>query len=209
VIASAPRMSDHLCDECRDHFDALQRYLDALSVPYRLDPHLVRGLDYYTRTVFEVQPRGGGAQSTIGAGGRYDGLIEELGGKPTPGIGFATGIERIVLNMKRHKAPVPPASTPAVYVAHQGPAARTEATRLSGLLRREGVATTMAVGERSLRSQMRQANTMGAAYVLILGEEELVKGTVQVRKMADGSQQQVAAEEIVPFLNAALAPPER
>jgi len=106
--------------------------------------------------------------------------------------------------MKRHKAPVPPAPAPEVYVAHQGPAARTEATRLAGLLRREGVATTMAVGERSLRSQMRQANTMGAAYVLILGEEELVKGTVQVRKMADGSQQQVAAGELVAFLRGAF-----
>ena len=206
VIASAPQMSDYLCDECRDHFDALQRYLDALSVPYRLDPHLVRGLDYYTRTVFEVQPRGGGAQSTIGAGGRYDGLIEELGGKPTPGIGFATGIERIVLNMKRHKAPVPPAPAPEVYVAHQGPAARTEATRLASLLRREGVAATMAVGERSLRSQMRQANTLGAVYVLILGEEELASETVQVRKMADGSQQQMEEGEAVAFLRRARLP---
>jgi len=197
-------MSDHLCDECRDHFDALRRYLDALSVPYRLDPHLVRGLDYYTRTVFEVQPRGGGAQSTIGAGGRYDGLIEELGGRPTPGIGFATGIERIVLNMKRHKAPVPPEPTPEVYVAHQSPQAQAEAVRLAGLLRRNGIAATMAVGERSLRSQMRQANTMGAAYVVILGEEELVKGTVQVRKMADGSQREVAAGEIAAFLRGAL-----
>ena len=106
--------------------------------------------------------------------------------------------------MKRHKAPVPPASTPEVYVAHQVPAARTEATRLAGLLRREGVAATMAVGERSLRSQMRQANTMGAVYVLILGEDELVKGTVQVRKMTDGSQRELAAEEIAAFLRSAL-----
>jgi histidyl-tRNA synthetase len=204
VIASAPRMGDHLCDECRDHFDALCGYLDALSVPYRLDPHLVRGLDYYTRTVFEILPRGGGAQSTIGAGGRYDGLIEELGGRPTPGIGFATGIERIVLNMKRHKAPVPPAPAPEVYVAHQGPRARAEAVRLAGLLRRNGVAATMAVGERSLRSQMRQANSTGAAYVLILGEEEMAGGTVQARKMADGSQREVAAGEIAAFLRAAL-----
>ncbi len=204
VIASAPRMSDHLCDECRDHFDALCGYLDALSVPYRLDPHLVRGLDYYTRTVFEIQPRGGGAQSTIAAGGRYDDLIEELGGRPTPAIGFATGIERIVLNMKRHKSPVPPQPAPDVYVAHQGPRARAEAVRLAGLLRREGIAATMAVGERSLRSQMRQANTMGAAYVLILGEEELAKGTVQVRKMADGSQREVASGEIAALLRGAL-----
>src|SRR4030042_4294897 len=106
--------------------------------------------------------------------------------------------------MKRHKVAVPPEPTPEVYVAHQGPRARAEAVRLTGLLRRNGIAATMAVGERSLRSQMRQANTMGAAYVVILGEEELVKGTVQVRKMADGSQQEVATGEIAAFLRSAL-----
>ena len=203
VISAAPKMSDQLCDECRDHFDALCRYLDALSIPYKIDPHLVRGLDYYTRTVFEVQPRGGGQQSTIGAGGRYDGLIEELGGKPTPGIGFATGIERIVLNMKKHKATVAPPIAPEVYVAHQNAKARAEAVRLVSRLRREGIAATMAMGDRSLKSQMRQANTVGAAYALILGEEELATGTVQVRKMADGSQRQLPQSEAVEFLRGA------
>ena len=124
VIAGAPSIVDYLCDDCRRHFDDLRRYLDALDIPYELTPHLVRGLDYYTRTVFEIQPRGGGAQSTIGAGGRYDDLIEELGGKPTPATGFATGIERIVLNMKQQKASIRSGATPQVYVAHQGESRR-------------------------------------------------------------------------------------
>ena len=160
----------------------------------------MRGLDYYTRTVFEIQPRGGGAQSTIGAGGRYDGLIEELGGPPTPAMGFATGIERIVLNMKQRKAPVPPATTPQVYVAHQGAAARLEAMKLASLLRREGVPAVMATGERSLKSQMRQANALGAAWVAILGERELAAGTVQLRNMADAGQRELPRSEAIDFL---------
>jgi histidyl-tRNA synthetase len=190
-------MSDYLCDDCRDHFAALRRYLDALDIPYRLDPHLVRGLDYYTRTVFEIQPRGGGAQSTIGAGGRYDGLIEELGGKPTPAMGFATGIDRIVLNLKQQQTDVPPAPSPCAYVACQTPTARDAAVRLASLLRREGIATVLAAGDRSLKSQMRQASTLGAAWVLILGERELAGGTVQLRNMADAGQRQVTESEAV------------
>jgi histidyl-tRNA synthetase len=200
VIATAPSIIDYLCDDCRRNFDDLCRYLDALDIPYELTPHLVRGLDYYTRTVFEVQPRGGGAQSTIGAGGRYDALIEELGGKPTPATGFATGIERIVLNMKLQKASVPTATTPQVYVAHQGVEARVEAFKLASLLRREGVSTVVATGERSLKSQMRQANALGAAWVAILGERELAAGTVQLRNMADAGQRELLQPEAVEFL---------
>jgi histidyl-tRNA synthetase len=200
VIATAPSIIDYLCDDCRRHFDDLRRYLDALDIPYDLTPHLVRGLDYYTRTVFEVQPRGGGAQSTIGAGGRYDALIEELGGKPTPATGFATGIERIVLNMKQQKASVPPAATPLVYVAHQGTETRVEAFKLASLLRREGVSSVVATGERSLKSQMRQANALGAAWAAILGKRELAAGSVQLRNMADASQRELAQTEAVDFL---------
>jgi histidyl-tRNA synthetase len=203
VIATAPSIVDYLCDDCRKHFDDLRRYLSALGIPYELTPHLVRGLDYYTRTVFEVQPRGGGAQSTIGAGGRYDGLIEEIGGKPTPATGFATGIERIVLNMKQQKAPVASASRPQVYVAHQGEAARVEAFKLASLLRREGVPAVVGTGERSLRSQMRQANALGAAWAAILGERELAAGTVQLRNMADASQQEMPQPEVASFVTEA------
>ena len=200
VIASAPSIVDCLCDDCRRHFDDLCRYLDALDIPYELTPHLVRGLDYYTRTVFEVQPIGGGAQSTIGAGGRYDGLIEELGGRPTPATGFATGIERIVLNMKQQNVSVPPPTKLKVYIAFQTTEARVEAFKLASLLRREGVSTVAATGERSLKSQMRQADSLGAAWVAILGERELAAGTVQLRNMADAGQRELPQAEAVQFL---------
>jgi histidyl-tRNA synthetase len=170
-----------------------------------VEPHLVRGLDYYTRTVFEIQPRGGGTQSTVGAGGRYDRLIEELGGKRTPAIGFAAGIERIVRNMKRQKVPVPPQPAPDVYVAYQVDEAKTVALTLAGRLRREGIAAVVATGERSLRSQMRQANALGARYAVIIGAEELARGTAQVRRMEDGAQQETPREQIITFLRDAAA----
>ncbi|MDI6858586.1 MAG: histidine--tRNA ligase [Dehalococcoidia bacterium] len=208
VIASAPSILDYLCPACREHFDSLRRYLDALGVPYEIEPRLVRGLDYYTRTVFEIQPRGGGAQSTVGAGGRYDRLIEELGGRRTPGIGFAAGIERIVLNMKRQKAPVPPQPTPDVYVAYQVKEAKTEALALAARLRREGVSAVVATGGRSLRAQMRHADALKARWAVILGQRELAAGTVQLRNMTDASQRELTREEAVAFLGRAAADPQ-
>ncbi len=200
IVAGAPSIVDYLCDACAAHFADVRRFLDALAIPYDLTPHLVRGLDYYTRTVFEIQPRGGGAQSTIGAGGRYDYLIEELGGPPTPAIGFATGIERIILNMKEQKVAAAPPDAPDAYVAFQGPAARVEALKLADALRREGVPTLLATGERSLKSQMRQADALGAKWVLILGERELAAGTVQLRNMADAGQRELPLPEAVSLL---------
>lgn len=205
VIASAPSILDYLCPACREHFDSLRRYLDALGVPYEVEPRLVRGLDYYTRTVFEVQPRGGGAQSTVGAGGRYDRLIEELGGRRTPGIGFAAGIERIVLNMKRQRAPVPPQSTPDVYVAYQIKEAKTAALVLAARLRREGLSAIVATGGRSLRAQMRHADALKAKWAAILGQRELAAGTVQLRNMTDASQRELTPDEAVAFLGGAAA----
>src|SRR5262249_31660599 len=119
IAAAAPRIIDVLCEPCAAHFAALRGYLDELGIPYQIDPRMVRGLDYYTRTVFEIQPEDVGGQSTIAAGGRYDGLVQELGGKPTPGIGYATGIERIVINLKRMGIEPAPPPAPTVYIAYQ------------------------------------------------------------------------------------------
>jgi histidyl-tRNA synthetase len=193
VIAGAPAMTDHLCDECAAHFADLCSYLDAAGISATLNPRLVRGLDYYTRTVFEITPPEEGAQSTIGGGGRYDGLIELLGGKPTPGIGFGTGIERIILNLKRQGVRLPEPKAPQVYVAVQAPAARAAAFRLASELRLAGVATLLAGGERSLKAQMRAADAHGAAYVAILGEREMRDGLVTLKNLADGTQTTVAA----------------
>lgn len=200
VIAGAPAITEFLCDDCAAHFEALRRYLDGLGIAHKLNARLVRGLDYYTRTVFEFQPARDGAQSTVGAGGRYDGLIELLGGPPTPGIGFGTGFERIILNLKRQGVKPPGETGPLVYVAHQSEGARQEALRLASLLRRQLVPAIVAVGERSLKSQMRQAGGLGVAYTVILGEREMAAGTVLVKSMADGSQRDLPPQEALDFL---------
>ena len=191
IIAGAPPFTDYLCSECASHFQEIRSYLEALAIPYSLNPRLVRGLDYYTRTVFEIQPPQEGAQNTVGAGGRYDDLIEEMGGRPTPAIGFATGIERIIVNLKRAKVPIPAPARPAVFIVYQTAAARSAAVSLASDLRQAGIAAVMAVGRRSLKAQMRQADAAGVLYAAILGKEELATGTVILRRMEDGQQERV------------------
>jgi len=185
----APQSTDYLCDECRDHWSKLSTYLNAMSLPYTVDHRLVRGLDYYTRTVFEIQPLDVGGQSTIVGGGRYDGLITELGGRPTPGIGFATGIERLTLNLKRGDVPVPDEPSPSYLVANVGENARTAALELAVGLRRAGVGAILSSGSRGLRGQMRQANALNIPYVLVLGDDEISRGEVVVRDMAASTQE--------------------
>ncbi len=185
----APQSTDYLCDDCRGHWEKLSTYLDAMNLPYTVDHRLVRGLDYYTRTVFEIQPLDVGGQSTIVGGGRYDGLITELGGRPTPGIGFATGIERLTLNLKRDDVPVPDEPSPRYLVANVGDNARTAALELAVRLRRAGVGAILSSGSRGLRGQMRQANALGIPYALILGDDEIAKGEVVVRDMTASTQQ--------------------
>ena len=189
IIAGAPAFSDYLCDACRDHFARLRGHLDDVGIPYRLNPRLVRGLDYYTRTVFEIEPKEAGGQSSLGGGGRYDGLIEQLGGKPTPGIGFGTGIERIIINLKRQEVPLPEQPALEVYVAYQTPAARSVAFRLASDLRRAGVSSVVASGERSLKAQMRHADNLKANRVAIIGERELADGTVTLKELREGGGQ--------------------
>jgi len=193
----APQATDYLCDECREHWDKLSTYLDAMNLPYTVDHRLVRGLDYYTRTVFEIQPLDVGGQSTIVGGGRYDGLITELGGRPTPGIGFATGIERLTLNLKRDDVPVPDEPSPRYLVANVGDNARTAALELAVRLRRAGVGAILSSGSRGLRGQMRQANALGIPYALILGDDEIAKGEVVVRDMTASTQQSRALAEFL------------
>ncbi len=197
VIQGAPRITDHLCDACRDHFDALRGYLEALGITYVVTPTLVRGLDYYTRTVFEFVPPGEGAQSTVGGGGRYDILMEALGGPPTPGIGFGTGIERIILNLKRLGIEPPPTRPPDVYVAHASPAARAEALRLADDVRRAGLSAVVGSAARSLKSQFRHADALHVRHVVVLGDAELARGVVTLRSLIDGVQREVPRGEVV------------
>ncbi len=193
---SAPKSIDYLCPECAEHFSRLKRYLELLNLPFVVNHHLVRGLDYYTRTVFEIQPEGGGAQSTIVGGGRYDDLIEELGGKPTPALGFAAGIERIILNLKKQKVAIPPLPKPQVFIAYLGDEAKDEAIKLASTLRRAGIGVIEALGDKSLKAQLRQANNLGARYAVIIGEEEVKTGTVILRDMTSAKQKSVPVKEL-------------
>ena len=185
----APRSTDHLCHDCRQHWEKLATYLDVMNLPYTVDHRLVRGLDYYTRTVFEIQPPDAGGQSTICGGGRYDGLITQLGGRPTPGIGFATGMERLTLNLKRRETPIPDEPSPQYLVANVGENARPAALELAVKLRRAGVSAILSSGARGLRGQMRQANALNIPYALILGDDEIAQGAVVVRDMTASTQQ--------------------
>jgi len=200
---SAPRSTDYLCPQCDEHFNRLKRYLSLLDLPFEVNHCLVRGLDYYTRTVFEVQPEEEGAQSTLGGGGRYDDLIEELGGKPTPAIGFATGIERIILNLKKQNVPIPPLPGPQVFLANIGDEARDEAIKLAATLRKKGIGVIEAVGSKSLKAQLRQANTLGIRHAVIIGEQEVKTATVILRDMTTAQQKTVP----LPQLEGLLASP--
>ena len=206
LIAAAPPILEHLCADCAAHFALLRGYLDMLGRPYTLNHRLVRGLDYYTKTVFEVWAAGIGAQGAVCGGGRYDGLAEALGGPPTPGVGVAVGLERIILVMKEQGLDIPALPTPAVFLAHLGPLAQREAVRLADVLRQAGVTTWLAFGERGLKSQLREAGKRCARYVVILGEDELARGVAAVRDMQAGDQREVQLTELVTWLQRQTGP---
>jgi len=208
IIAGAPRLPDYLCDDCRDHFDALKRNLEALGVPYVLDDRLVRGLDYYTRTTFEMLPaEAGGQQSALGGGGRYDGLAELLGGPPTPGIGFGTGIERLIINLKREvergaELSLETDPQPTLFIAHLTPEAATVALTLARRVREQGLVALVGGEGRSLKAQMRHADAKGARYAAIIGADELAAGEVTLREMSSHDERRVRIEDVA----AAVAP---
>ncbi|HNT74202.1 MAG TPA: histidine--tRNA ligase [Anaerolineae bacterium] len=188
IIAGAPKMLEHLCGECAAHFTKLRGYLEHLGKPHTINPRLVRGLDYYTKTVFEVWAEGIGAQAAVCGGGRYDGLIELLGGHPTPGVGFAAGMERAVMVMQAQHIAVPPLPAPLVFIAFLGDATARHAAQLLRALRQAGLGAQIAMGG-SLRSQLRQADKSAARFTLIVGEDEIAQDVVTLRDMATGEQE--------------------
>ena len=204
IIPGAPHSTDFLCQECQGHFSTLLGYLDRLGRPYTLNHRLVRGLDYYTKTVFEVWAEGIGAQNAVCGGGRYDVLAESLGGPHVPGVGFGSGLERIILTMKGQGVQVPPLSQPQVMILYLGQEPKEAALQLANELRVAGIRTDTSFGDRSLRAQLRQADRMGVAYACILGEEEMRAGLVAVKDMVAGGQRSVAKESILGWLKAHL-----
>lgn len=196
----APSASDHLCDECREHFAGVRTQLDALAIPYEVDPTIVRGLDYYSRTAFEVIHPGLGAKDVIMGGGRYDGLAEMLGGPSTPGIGFGSGLERLLLALGDSDA----RPGPDLYVAAASPEARDPAFALAIEARRAGLSAEIDYSQRSLKAQMKAANRLGTRVVALIGEDEQKANTVTLRNMVTGDQTSVSRAEAIPAIKKIL-----
>ncbi len=196
VVANAPLLSDYLCGVCREHFDMVKSYLDELEIDYHEDPYVVRGLDYYCRTAFEFTAGGLGAQNAIGGGGRYDYLAEEIGGAATPGIGFALGMDRIIIALEAQEVTVPTAAPVDVYLTVLGDAAMPITLKLAQELRENGVKTDLEFKGRGLRAQMKTANRLNAQYVVMIGEDEINNAAATVRDMGSGDQQSVAFQQL-------------
>jgi histidyl-tRNA synthetase len=197
ALEAAPRLADHLCPACAAHHDRVQECLAVQGISFIPDHTLVRGMDYYTRTTFEFQSSLLGAQSGVGGGGRYDDLVEAIGGPATPGVGFGTGLERILLALSRSGAAPPGAPRPVVYLVALTPEARREAFALAHELRGRGVAADLDYMNRSVKGQMKQAGRSGARYAFIIGEQELTDRVVTVRDLVSGDEKAVPGAEAV------------
>ncbi len=202
IAEAAPKSTDFLGVAAKKHWDDLITLLDLHGISYELDHKLVRGLDYYTRTVFEIQPLDGGPQSTICAGGRYDGLIETLGGAHTPAIGWAAGVDRMILNLQIESNQNVLLQKDSITLAYSGDEPKNQAIRVARKLRASGHIVTLAP-ERSLRSQLRYASSIGSKHVVIIGETELASSEVTLRDMAAGNQQTIPAENLLKLLDLA------
>ena len=200
AIAGAPSSVEYLCSECAEHWEALTGHLENLSIPYTVDKRLVRGLDYYTRTVFEIVPQDVGSQSTIAGGGRYDGLVEELGGRPTPGMGFGMGIERVLMELKRKSPKIDSSKRTKVFVAYLDGFSKTAGLALCSTLREGGTTSILAPSGRSLKSQLRYASAIRATHAVIIGERELANRTVTVRDLNKGEQTEILYNELQGYL---------
>ena len=196
IAKGAPRMLDYLCDDCHQAFEELKQNLTSLGIEYTIDPNIVRGLDYYTKTAFEFVTTKIGAQGTVCGGGRYDHLVEELGGPPIPGVGFGLGIERLLLLMEANQIEIPEADKPEVFVAVVGEAAKAFGLKLCRQLRQKGVIAEMDTLARNIKGQFKYADRLGARYTLVIGEDELAKGVVSLKDMSRSEQREIAIDKI-------------
>ena len=201
-MADAPKITDCLCEECQDHFHKVQEYLTQAGVAFELDARLVRGLDYYTKTAFEVKYAPLGAQSAVAGGGRYDGLIEEIGGNSTPAVGFATGLERVLLALEKQGLLPEMDKTTDAFVVALGESAQGPAFQILTKLRQAGIRAGMDYAGRSMKAQMKQANKAGARFALIIGEDEVKESCVQLKDMEKSEQQKVSFDNIIEKLSA-------
>jgi len=207
VKNEAPQIIDWLDDECKDHFMKVVNYLDELNISYKLNPYLVRGLDYYTRTVFEIWPneKEEGAQSALAAGGRYDGLVELLGGRPTPAVGVAVGIERTISQLRKNEVKVIDENKPEIFLAQIGDQAKIKTLQLFEKMRQEKINVVENFAKDSLKSQLELANKLKVKYALILGQKEVIDGTILIRDMESGVQEVIDFNKTVQELKKKLA----
>ena len=199
INASAPNLLDYLCEDCSAHFEETKRYLQSAGVDYQINPRIVRGLDYYTRTVFEFVSTSIGAQGTVCGGGRYDGLIEELGGNALPAVGFAVGLERLLMVMEQSGAQIPNEKKPTVYLAGRDSDSRAKAFEIATKLRQAGVFAEIDHMERSIKAQFKYADKIGAKFVAVIGGNELAEGVTNVKNMATGESERVAFANAVEY----------
>lgn len=197
LTVNVPNIVEHLCEECAEHLKKVLGYLDALGVRYTLDPRLVRGFDYYTKTAFEVQSSDLGAQSAVLGGGRYDGLVSEMGGAPTPAVGFGSGIERTLAIMEAQGIEIPADTHPSVFIVTLGDAPRMTGIKLLAALRKSGIAAETDYAGKSMKAQMRSADREQARYVIIIGEDELTRGQVKLRDMETREETDVPLADAV------------
>jgi len=195
LAENAPRMLDYLCDDCKTHFDAVQNFLKAADIAYAIDTGIVRGLDYYTRTVFEFVSDSLGAQSVVCGGGRYDGLIGELGGPPTPSLGFGMGLERLLMVMEAVNAPFPEPPAVDLYLASMGDAAVKACFAIAARLREGGASVEFDTVGRGLKAQMKYADKIGAKSVIVIGDNEIASGKAKLKDMATGNEEEIALDD--------------
>ena len=194
IAQNAPIILDYLCDDCHDHFEKVKMYLEAMGISYTVNPHIVRGLDYYTRTVFEFVTDALGAQSAVCAGGRYDGLVEELGGSHVPALGFALGLERLLLLLEAQGIALPAADVPEIYIASIGDAALAKAAALALELRQSGISAQFDVVGRSVKAQMKFADKIGARFTTVIGDDDIAAGIAKVKNMESGETQEISLD---------------
>lgn len=200
LCVDAPKITDYLCDDCSAHFEKLKKFLEIAGIEYEVDPYIVRGLDYYTKTVFEFVTTALGSQGTVCGGGRYDDLIAQLGGEPTCGVGFGMGIERVLMLMEAQGVEIPKEDPVKFFIATMGEAAYEKAFGVVCALRDKGVKAELEHAGRGIKAQFKYADKIGAEYVATIGENELASGVCRVKKMSDGSQTEVKIDELKNFL---------
>ncbi len=196
LAEKAPVVLDYLCDDCHSHFESVKKHLDAADIEYTVNPHIVRGLDYYTRTVFEFISGDIGAQSTVCGGGRYDGLISQMGGQPTASLGFAMGIERLMMVLENQKTELPKHSACDLYIAQMGENASLKATQLCNDLRATGFKVQTDICGKGLKAQMKYADKIGAMFTMVLGDDELANNKAKIKNMSTGEQTAVSLDDL-------------